>query len=385
MGVVTTPQARPLNRTMMAARVVAVKDVELGFVEKPEDPELLTSPHFPSKVGGKPAWLDRVHLPRPEDIACGTCRKPMTFLLQVYAPVPMDESAPEGAEYHRTLFIFMCRDPGCHSVGVSKSFKVLRCHWDGKVVDSSTSCSDEALCAEVNHLSLNSAETKADESVSALNGLSADHNSTISRCDPVAPEQSDSKKTTNSTSNNTQQVSSNSQTPNPILQSHLCIVCGCSGPKRCGRCTQAHYCSREHQTLDWKAGHKRFCEDLASGKLMLGDLNYSPCSNVVLPEYEIVTELEPDLTSHGNGEQERSEEERMADYYKYIKSGKCGKGGKELNAKALKDAAKSEHKMDKQFRAFKKRVAIEPEQVSREGGKVGERGEMIKGRGRIIH
>jgi hypothetical protein len=48
----------------------------------------------------------------------------------------------------------------------------------------------------------------------------------------------------------------------------------------------------------------------------------------------------------------------------YIESGKCGAGkGGEMSAKALKDAAKSEHKMDKQFRAFKKRVTIEPEQV----------------------
>jgi pre-rRNA-processing protein TSR4 len=143
---------------------------------------------------------------------------------------------------------------------------------------------------------------------------------------------------------------------------------------------QAHYCSKEHQTLDWKAGHKRFCEDLANGKLTLGDLNYDPSSGVVLPEYEIVTELEPDLVSHGNGEQERSEEERMADYYKYIESGKCGEGkGRERSTKALKDAAKSEHKIDKQFRAFKKRVAIEPEQVRKERrGREGKNGKEGK-------
>ena len=113
---------------------------------------------------------------------------------------------------------------------------------------------------------------------------------------------------------------------------------------------QAHYCSKEHQTLDWKARHKHFCEDLANGKLTLGDLNYDPSSGIVLPEYEIVMELELDLTSHGNGEQEWSEEERMADFYKYVESGKCGVGKRgEMSAKSLKDAAKSEHKWTSSF------------------------------------
>ena len=62
----------------MAARVV--NEVELGFVEEAEDPEQLTSPHFPSKVGGKPAWLDNAHLPRPEDTECD----PRTFRIKGY-------------------------------------------------------------------------------------------------------------------------------------------------------------------------------------------------------------------------------------------------------------------------------------------------------------
>ena len=366
----------------MAARVV--KEVELGFVEETEDPEQLTTPHFPSKVGGKPAWLDNARLPRPEDTECGTCRKPMTFLLQIYAPVPVDDSvAPEGAEYHRTMFVFMCRNPGCHSTGVSKSFKVLRCQLD-EVVDSMSYQDEDSLRADVSNLSLNADKTKGDESefTPILNGLGSDHNSDA-RDDPATPKPSNSKTTDSQASDDAPQISSNSQAPSsiPNSQSHLCIVCGCSGPKRCGRCMQVHYCSKEHQTLDWKAGHKRFCEDLASSKLTLGDLNYDPSSGVALPEYEIVTELEPDLTSRGNGEQERSEEERMADYYKYIESGKCGEGkGGEMSAKALKDAATSEHEMDKQFRTFKKRVAIEPEQVRKEEG---ERGKERKERERM--
>ena len=153
----------------MTARVV--KEVELGFVEEAEDPEQLTSPHFPSKVGGKPAWLDNIRLPRPEDTECGTCRKPMTFLLQVYAPVPVNDSAaPEGAEYHRTMFVFMCRNPGCHGIGVSKSFKVLRCQLD-EVVDSTSCPTEVGLCADISNLLLSTEKTKGDDPIPTLNDL----------------------------------------------------------------------------------------------------------------------------------------------------------------------------------------------------------------------
>ena len=203
---------------MMAARVV--KEVELGFVETPEDLQLLTSPHFPSKVGGKPAWLDHVHLPSPEDIACGSCQKPMTFLLQVYAPVPVDERDPEGAEYHRTLFVFMCRDANCHSVGACRSFKVLRCQLDEK--NHNANCSNEDLYPAVSGLSLSTAETRDD------GALGSDGNSVTEEHKQVTSEPSESR-TINSTSNNTQQNSSNSQYD--VLPPPLCIVCGCSGQR----------------------------------------------------------------------------------------------------------------------------------------------------------
>lgn len=56
----------------------------------------------------------------------------------------------------------------------------------------------------------------------------------------------------------------------------LCVVCGCLGPKKCGRCKQVSYCSRQHQIHDWKSGHKLFCSDLASGKVVTSDQAYVP-------------------------------------------------------------------------------------------------------------
>lgn len=42
----------------------------------------------------------------------------------------------------------------------------------------------------------------------------------------------------------------------------------------CSRCKQAHYCSKEHQTLDWRLGHKQACTQ---------------------SEFEIVTETEDEI------------------------------------------------------------------------------------------
>lgn len=38
-----------------------------------------------------------------------------------------------------------------------------------------------------------------------------------------------------------------------------CVVCQTETNKRCEVCKEAHYCCREHQVQDWKAGHKRVC------------------------------------------------------------------------------------------------------------------------------
>lgn len=62
--------------------------VDLGFLEEAE-PWRLLSPQFPSKVGGKPAWLSQKgppSLPSLPSLECEKCRLPMAFLLQVSVP-----------------------------------------------------------------------------------------------------------------------------------------------------------------------------------------------------------------------------------------------------------------------------------------------------------
>ena len=56
----------------------------------------------------------------------------------------------------------------------------------------------------------------------------------------------------------------------------------CLGPKMCSRYHQAHYCSKEHQALDWRLRHKQACEQTENLD------NTIPDHNFLFPEFEIV-------------------------------------------------------------------------------------------------
>lgn len=75
-----------------------------SFVE----PFSLTSRFFPSKVGGKPAWLDLKYIPEASELTCLKCNIPLVFLCQLYAPI--NEPEFHGACFHRTLFVFYCNE-----------------------------------------------------------------------------------------------------------------------------------------------------------------------------------------------------------------------------------------------------------------------------------
>uniref|UniRef100_A0A8C6KMR6 Programmed cell death 2 n=1 Tax=Nothobranchius furzeri TaxID=105023 RepID=A0A8C6KMR6_NOTFU len=94
--------------------------VVLGFLEEAE-PWRLRSSQFPSKVGGKPAWLSQRGLPSGSELECEVCRLPMVFLLQVYAPI-----SGQDRSFHRTLFLFCCKTPECYSRSDSRCMKVFR-------------------------------------------------------------------------------------------------------------------------------------------------------------------------------------------------------------------------------------------------------------------
>uniref|UniRef100_A0A8C4KTK5 Programmed cell death protein 2 n=1 Tax=Equus asinus TaxID=9793 RepID=A0A8C4KTK5_EQUAS len=127
---------------------------------------------------------------------------------------------------------------------------------------------------------------------------------------------------------------------------HLCRVCGCLGPKTCSRCHRAHYCSKEHQTLDWRSGHKQACTQADNLD------NTVPDHNFLFPEFEIVIETEDEITPEVVEKEEESEI-----------IGSMGEAPEE----ELDSMAKHESREDKVFQKFKTKVALEPEQILRYG------------------
>ena len=252
--------------------------VELGFLEKPEDFSVLTSPFFPSKVGGLPAWLDPQNLPSPSQLACGVCGRPCVFLLQMYAPL--------ADTHHRSLFLFMCREGACHEReqcrggGGSRAFVVLRC----------------ALPRE-NRFYRREEDAGGDGSAGQGEG------------GPVGEEPS-----TETSVSGSGGVGTEGAPPSPRP---LCAVCGCWGPKRCGGCHSVAYCSQDHQRLHWTAGHRLFCRDIPRGGATPTSLIQDHAQarvGVVLPQFEIVTEDEPERSVTCV----KSDKERMQEYRRHV-------------------------------------------------------------------
>ena len=91
----------------------------LGFAEPPEDARALRRHRFPSKLGGRPAWLDPCATPGGAAARCGHCGGGLRFLLQLYCPVG---DAPHA--FHRALFVFVCPRGACAGrPGAARAFR----------------------------------------------------------------------------------------------------------------------------------------------------------------------------------------------------------------------------------------------------------------------
>lgn len=259
--------------------------VELGFVEK-RDAWALKSKYFPSKVGGKPAWLHLRDIPNGKRLSCRNCGEPCLFLLQVYAPLDDIDCA-----FHRTLFVFVCVAADCVNKHDAGSFVALR----------------SQLRKENPFYSSEPPEESPDAAGS--------------------PSAADFCK--------------------------LCVVCGAFGDKICAKCHSRFYCSKSHQVLDWKAGHKARC------KVQSVD----SCETIfaaLFREYELITETEDDVCC-GNDDN-RTDEERLAEYHSFLSSHPDWSSAAADVADLSKMAATCQ---DKAFWKFKKTIERAPDQVLR--------------------
>lgn len=99
-------------------------DVDLGLLEPVDEDKLwkLHRCYFPSKFGGKPAWLNPKLLPSSDQLLCPVCSSQLQFLLQLYAPVDDNENA-----FHRTIYVFCCKNDSCYKNESKFPLVVLRC------------------------------------------------------------------------------------------------------------------------------------------------------------------------------------------------------------------------------------------------------------------
>lgn len=66
----------------MTENLLKETSVDLGFLEQ-QEAWLLTNKFFPSKVGGRPAWLELKNLPTTAQLKCSECHGELTFMCQV--------------------------------------------------------------------------------------------------------------------------------------------------------------------------------------------------------------------------------------------------------------------------------------------------------------
>ncbi|XP_058804604.1 programmed cell death protein 2 isoform X1 [Phymastichus coffea] len=169
-----------------------MKDIiDIGFAEECE-PWRLESRFFPSKIGGKPAWLDLQNIPNTEQLQCNYCKNPCIFLCQIYAPYEEDPKA-----FHRTIYVFICKNPDCCKENSNGNIKVLR-----------------------SQLQRSNKFYPPDPPIEEKNW----------RTDIICDKWSKN-----------------------------CTICGIYSSSHCGKCKKVNYCCRMHQILDWKNGHKDVC------------------------------------------------------------------------------------------------------------------------------
>ncbi|KAJ1771101.1 hypothetical protein IW140_003989 [Coemansia sp. RSA 1813] len=191
-----------------------LQKITLGYVEPLDDG--FDKEVFPSKVGGKPKWLDPTCPLSADKVICDECNKPMAMLLQLYAPE--DEPA---AAFHRMIYVFVCHNGRCHKVAASRCMRVFR-----------------SQLPEHNGLYIEKVgESTANTLLAGSGGRACGSEEEGDIDDDVEWE-----------------ISRN------IKLASLCVVCGLLGNKACSKCHTRHYCSRDHQIIDWESGHRNQCK-----------------------------------------------------------------------------------------------------------------------------
>lgn len=305
-------------------------NIQLGFLEKPEDPIIFEPQYFPSKVGGKPSWIEPRSIPGNDRLKCNNCKYPMLFLLQFYAPLSIKEST-----HHRMFYVFCCRRGTC--LKLYNSYKVFRCQLPqiNDYYESDTNEEDDNV--DIDEKQDFEAQLKSEKFLNRLRDFPS-----------------------------------------------LCKLCGVNGPHLCSACRKVYYCSKEHQIVHWKQlGHSKECKDFA--KMDIEDKLVSDHSNIVqsnlipklksyfiqknynlesnpiaFDEWEIVTEEESILLEKMKERDDKKIQSLLDQYNKTISDPKVKK---DIEESQIDESIMKEQ--DKQFIKFQERIRADPEQILR--------------------
>ncbi|NXC45437.1 PDCD2 protein, partial [Penelope pileata] len=145
----------------------------------------------------------------------------------------------------------------------------------------------------------------------------------------------------------------------------LCRVCGCLGPRACGRCRRAAYCGPQHQALHWPR-HRRCCG--RDGHADDSEDTEPEHNEFLFPEYEILIEPEEPESPADDSEDPDDEKGAGAGSKKLAEQEErrvTSSTSEALDEETLEAMAKHETEEDKIFQTFKERIAAEPEQIIR--------------------
>ncbi|CAI4228841.1 unnamed protein product [Auanema sp. JU1783] len=282
-----------------------------GVELEPESLYSLRSHYLPlGKIGGRPSWLSPKNIPTSSQLECQSCKKAMCFLIQIYATKDDDPVH----SFHRTLFVFVCRNPECSKPNDASNLKVFRC--------------------------------------------------VLPRKNPFYSE------------NNAMDPDLDGDVPDPYYPADapkLCRTCGCYASKKCAKCGEAWYCCRDHQSLDWVTGHRTNCGTPASET----DIPKNPANSFVFKEFGIELDQEyapanifddisdDDDDEDGEDTDDEGEEERKRRLKEFQNFVKTQKGKNEDITVEDCESAVGDQTKDDSFEKFNRLINLNPEQIVR--------------------
>ena len=303
--------------------------VDLGYIAPLSHPLRLTRAYFPSKVGGRPAWLNPQHIPTSSQLMCAHCGDVMDFLLQLSAPIRAVEPT-----FHRTLFLFVCHRQTC--------------------LANHSYSQPAVLC----------------------------YRSQLPRCNPYYSYDPPPK--LKGGAGGKAEVTVESECGGNAL----CAVCGVKGASVCSACKGVWYCGKRCQKRDWKHGHKQTCNQPTTASSASSASTTFPSapsdrSSLLFPSHELEIETE---YIHASSTSDYTKENELLTHYNTKQSDGGSDDEDELDDTDGLSSLGPMHKRDRLFTRFRRRIAHNPDQVLRyeRGGTelwVGEEG-VVEGGGR---